>query len=193
MKRFKVLFSQRRLQVLVAMAALLLAVAVVVGSGANFTASQANAGNIFTTGTLAMTDSQVGAVVTFTTPGHTYKMRPGDVATGTATIKNTGDVPGAFVLTKTMVADAGNMGATLDLLIKEGATTIYTGKLNGTITNLVLGSNWLPAASHTYDFTVTWSNGHPGDSGSDAADNALMGKTCTYDFTWTATANSTIN
>ena len=58
MKRFKVLFGQRRFQVLVTMAVLLLAVSVIVASGANFTAQTANAGNVFTAGALTMTNDK---------------------------------------------------------------------------------------------------------------------------------------
>ena len=48
MKRFKILFGQRRFQVLATMAVVLLAVSVVIASGANFTATSANPGNVFT-------------------------------------------------------------------------------------------------------------------------------------------------
>jgi spore coat-associated protein N len=188
MKRMKVLFGQRRLQVLLTLAVLLLAVSVVIGSGANFTATSANAGNAFTAGNLSMNNDVPGAIF-LTTPA---RMRPGATSTGTVTISNTGDVPGQFSLTKTATSDPNDLGARLDLLIKEGSTTIYTGKLNAAMGTLDL-LTWQTTgatASHTYTFTVTWTNNTP--SG-DAADTALMGKTCTYRFDWTAIANSTIN
>ena len=50
MKRMRVLFGQRRMQLLATAAVLLLAVGVVVGSGANFSTSAASAGNTFTAG-----------------------------------------------------------------------------------------------------------------------------------------------
>ena len=187
MKRMKVLFGQRRLQVLLTLAVLVLAVSVVVGSGANFTATSANAGNVFTAGTLSMSNNRAGAIF-LTTPA---LMRPGASSTGTVTISNTGDVPGQFSLTKTATSDPGNLGAALDLVIQEGAIlpVVYTGKLNGAISNLGLGI-WQPVGSHTYTFTVTWPNNSPA---SDVADTALMGKICTYRSDWTAIANSTIN
>ena len=58
MKRFKILFGQRRLQVLVALAALLLAVSVVIGSGASFTSTSANPSNVFTAGNLSHSNSK---------------------------------------------------------------------------------------------------------------------------------------
>jgi hypothetical protein len=186
MKRVKVLFGQRRLQVLVAMAALLLAVSVVIGSGASFTSSTANAGNLFTGGILSHTNSKApGAILTLS------KMRPGDSVSGTVTLSNTGDVPGKFTLSKSMVTDADGLGAELNLVITEGATTVYTGTLAGVLTNKDL-STWKPAPdpsqTHTYTFTVTWPNtGVAGD------DNVFMGKSATYRFDWTGLADSTVN
>jgi spore coat-associated protein N len=187
MKRMKVLFGQRRLQALLTLAVLLLAVSVVIGSGANFTATSANAGNVFTAGNLTMTNNRAPGAIFLATPA---KMRPGDTSTGTVTITNTGDVPGQFSLSETVTSDPDNLGAKLDLVIKEGVSpAIYTGKLNA-IGTLGLGI-WQPiTGTHTYTFTVTWPNNPPT---SDAGDTLLMGKTCTYRFDWTAIANSTIN
>lgn len=185
MKRFKVLFGRRRLQVLLTLAILILAVSVVIGSGANFTATSANAGNTFTAGNLTMSNDRAPGAIFLTTPA---RMRPGDTSTGSVTIANTGDVPGQFSLSEIATSDPDNLGARLDLLIQEGATTIYTGKLNAMPTQ-GLGI-WQATDSHTYTFTVTWPNNPPA---SDAADTALMGRICTYEFDWTAIANSTIN
>jgi len=186
MKRMKFLFGQRRMQVLLTLAVLLLAASVVIGSGANFTSQSANPSNVFTAGNLTMGNDVPGAIFV-----STAKMRPGDVRSGTVTISNTGDVPGQFSLTKTASSDPDNLGARLDLLIKEGSTTIYTGKLSAMGAQDLL--IWQPTgatSSHTYTFTVTWPNN---PLTSDAADTALMGKTCTYRFDWTAIANSTID
>ena len=185
MKRMKILFGPRRTHTLVALAGLLLATGVAIGSGANFTATSANAGNAFTAGALSMSNSAAPGAIFLSTPP---KMRPGDVSSGTVTLSNTGDVPGQFSLSKTATSDPDNLGAVLDLSIKEGSTTIYSGKLSAMGTQ-GLGI-WQPAGSHTYTFTVTWPNNPPT---SDAADTALMGKACTYRFDWTAIANSTIN
>ena len=170
---------------MVALAGLLVAAGVTIGSGANFTATSANAGNAFTAGALSMSNSAAPGAIFLSTPS---KMRPGDVSSGTVTLSNTGDVPGQFSLSKTATSDPDNLGAALDLAVKEGSTTIYSGKLSAMGTQ-GLGI-WQPAGSHTYTFTVTWPNDPPT---SDAADTALMGKACTYRFDWTAIANSTIN
>ena len=97
MKRMKVLFGQRRLQVLLTLAVLLLAVSVVIGSGANFTSQSANAGNIFTAGNLSHSNNKSGAILT------ADKMKPGDMAPGTVVITNDGDIAGAFTLTNSNV------------------------------------------------------------------------------------------
>ena len=189
MNRMKFLFGQRRMQVLLTLAVLLLAASVVIGSGANFTATSANAGNAFTAGNLTMSYNPAGAFLT--TPA---KMRPGAISTGTVTISNTGDVPGQFSLSDTVTSDTYHLGAALDLLITDPnatPTTVYNGKLDEMGTQgLGIWQSAGPTSSHTYTFTVTWPNNHPA---SDEADTALMGKSCTYKFDWTAIANSTID
>ena len=82
MKRFKVLFGQRRFQVLATMAVLLLAASVVVASGASFTSQSANAANVFSSGTLAMTNTPTGFTATVS------HMVPADSYTGTIVIQN---------------------------------------------------------------------------------------------------------
>ena len=53
MKRFKVLFGNRRMMVLLTLAILVLAATALVASSASFTATSANAGNVFTAGSLS--------------------------------------------------------------------------------------------------------------------------------------------
>ena len=195
MKRMKFLFGQRRMQVLLTLAVLLLAASVVIGSGASFTSQSANTGNVFTAGNLSMSNDLNGdPIVQFVTP----KMRPGDSVNGTVTLSNTGDVPGAFSLTKSAVTGSAGLAAKLDLVIQEvnglgadvGAAT-FTGKLNVAISNQSLGI-WQATgatATHHYKFTVTW----PNSPRMDAGDNLLKGASASCDFTWDATANSTIN
>jgi hypothetical protein len=75
-----------------ALAAVLAAVGLTVGSGANFTASAANPGNIFATGSLSIGNSPSTAL--FNATG----LKPGDTATGTVDIQNTGTLSGTFSL-----------------------------------------------------------------------------------------------
>jgi len=173
MKRFRVLFGQRRLQVLVALAATLLAVSVVVGSGANFTATSANASNIFSAGTLSMSNTPTGMSFNVT------KMIPGQSASGSVVIKNTGDVSGTFYLEAVgITGETKAFGSELRLVINDGTTDIYTGTLSG-LAQHNLGV-WAPAAQKTYTFTVSFPNTTAG------AENPYMGGTVTAAFNWTA-------
>jgi len=184
MKRFKVLFGQRRFQALVTIAAVLLAASVVAASGANFTSTSANPSNTFTAGNLHQTNSKDGAAILTVT-----KMKPGDTQSGTVTITNDGDLGGTFTLVKTITANVpgangGDLGTVLNLTIKDGATTVWTGKLGAAMGTVALGA-WAPAAAHTYDFTVAFPDG--GTPGSNTTgDNSYKGSSITAQFTWTA-------
>ncbi|MEI6726403.1 MAG: hypothetical protein WCN81_09300 [Actinomycetes bacterium] len=191
MKRFKVLFGQRRMQVLLTLAVLLLAVSVVIGSGANFTATSANPANVFSAGNLAQTNSKTGAAILTAA-----LMKPGDTATGTVTITNSGNIPGRFSLSTSNLVDTagangGKLSAVLTLKITDGTNTVYTGPINavGTVQlpNTFLPSvfPWPAAAAHTYTFTVTFPDGGtPGTA--TTGDNAYKGSSMTMQFDWTA-------
>ena len=71
---------------------MLAAVGITVGSGANFTASAANPGNAFSTGTLVIANSPSTALLSLT------GMKPGDTASSTVDITNTGSLAGDFAL-----------------------------------------------------------------------------------------------
>ncbi len=185
MKRIKVLLGQRRFQVLVTMALLLLAVSVVIGSGANFTATSANPGNVFTAGALSIgnfkSDGSTpngGSLIENLTASN---MKPTDSISGTAVIKNTGTVSGTFTLTGALVAGYDpTFASVLHLkVVEDGTTTIYDGAFAGfSAINLTSGTPWAAGAAHTYVFTVNWT--------SNAADNSCMGKSATIGFTWNA-------
>ncbi len=185
MKRFKFLFGQRRFQALLTIAAIMLAASVVAASGANFTSTSANPSNVFTAGNLHHSNSKDGVAIL-----KAEKMKPGTTATGSVTISNDGDIPGTFTLTKTITDSAagpngGDLGAVLDLTIKEGATTVWTGKLSAAMGTVNLGT-WADGAAHTYDFTVSFPDdpGTPSDNA--AGDNAYKKSSVTARFDWTA-------
>jgi spore coat-associated protein N len=198
MKRMKVLIGKRRVMVIATLAILVLAAAALVASSASFTAKTVNAGNLFTAGKLDMTNDKAPNAINV----DLSNMRPGDSTNGTVTLSNVGTVPGHFYLTKTVVQDADGLGNVLHLKITDTsqtpATTVYDGALSGALDNTHFGDlgvwqNSGATATHTYSFTVSWSNNHPADGGSDAADTNVMGKNCKYSFSWDAVANSTIN
>ena len=117
MSRLSVLVSRPR-RTLAALATVLVAVGITAASGADFTATSANADTTFATGTL-----------TISTPprarrsSSTADMRPGDPArTGTVDIKNTGSLSGVFELTRGTVVDSDatyKLSTKLNLVIKD--------------------------------------------------------------------------
>jgi hypothetical protein len=99
MSRLRLLAANPRLA-LGALLTLLLAAAAVVGSGADFTASSANPANTFAAGTLTISNSKEGAAV-LSASG----LKPGNSATGTVDIENTGDIDGVFSIASTITED----------------------------------------------------------------------------------------
>jgi spore coat-associated protein N len=167
---------------LAALAVVLAAVGITVGSGANFTASAANPGNVFTTGTLSIGNSPSTAL--FTASG----LKPGDVNTGTVDITNTGSVTGDFALKTANATGSTALLGQLDLVVADcgawtttapscttGTTNVYSGKL-GSLTNAALGS-YAGGVKHRYKFTVTLPS---------STDDTFQGKTAQVDFAWSA-------
>lgn len=188
MHRLNALIAQPK-RTLATLGAILAAVGVAVGSGANFTAQTANAANTFTAGTLSMTNSQAGAVLSAS------NMKPGDVTTGTVDIKNTGSVAGVFTLSRTALNDSDNanpMSAQLNVVVKDcgdfssgtptcdaGDPNRYSGTLAAMTGSQAL-STFAAGEEHRYQFTTTFASG---------AGNAYQGDSSTATFTWDATSN----
>jgi hypothetical protein len=190
MKRMKFLFGQRRMQVLLTLAVLLLAVSVVIGSGANFTSQSANPSNTFTAGNLTHLNSKNSAALFTIT-----KMKPGDIVSGTVDITNTGDIPGTFTLTNSNVVDLPLPALSTLLTVKiyetkvlpiPGAETqIYggvSGALIGTNPNLTLTGAFAVNEKRSYRFEVTFPNGTP------AHDNPYKLSSTSIEYDWTATS-----
>ena len=166
---------------LAALAVVLAAVGITVGSGANFTASAASPGNSFATGTLSMTAPNTAV---FTSAG----MKPGDTVTGNVSIQNTGSLSGGFKLAtanptgtttllgqlNTVVTDCGTYTTTPPSC--TGGTDVYTGTLAG-LSNVNLGT-YAGGDKHYYKIAVTLDS---------STDNTFQGKTAGIDFSWSAT------
>jgi hypothetical protein len=179
--------SPRKL--LIAFGALLISAAVAVGSGANFNSASANPGSLITAGTITVTDSLAGQSILNVTA-----LKPGATTSGTADIKNAGNVPAQLTLAPVnlvnvpasppfsskltlLVQDAGDPSCTVSCPAK---VTVYSGTL-GAMGTLALGT--FPAgATHRYTFAVTFPDG-----GSNGADDAYGGAATTVDYRWTAT------
>lgn len=185
MKQFRVMFGQRRFQVLVTIAVVLLAASVVIGSGATFTSTSANPDNLLTTGNLHHSSTPADGTAILTAA----LMKPGDSAHGSITLTNDGDIPGTFTLSKTITANVpglfgGDLAGKLMLTISEGGSTVWSGTIGGDLTSVGLGT-WDPGAAHTYDFTVTFpDSGTP--TSNTTEDNAYKHASITAQFVWTA-------
>ena len=167
-----------------ALAVVLAAVGITVGSGANFTAHAANPSNTFTAGTLTIGSSAASAL--FNAPN----MKPGDSVTGTVDIANTGSVPGTFTMATSNAVDTGALLGQLDLKIEDcglysgttaptcaGTNVVYNAKA-GAVGTLALGS-FAASAKHRYKIDITLPS---------STTNAFQGKTATVEFDWDAAA-----
>ena len=189
MNRISALWRSSPRTLLLGLGTIGLAAAVTVGSGADFTSTSANPSNIFTAGTMTHFNSKAGAAILTAS-----LMRPGDTASGTVDIQNTGSLSGNFSLAKTVSAETAGFASKLTIVITDngdpscvvscpGPVGVYSG------TVAAMGSQALGAfaagATHRYSFVVTFPNtGAPGAG----ADNAYQGATATVLYTWTATS-----
>jgi spore coat-associated protein N len=168
-----------------ALAVVLAAVGITVGSGANFTAHSANPANTFTAGTLAIGNSASSAILSAT------NLKPGDTNTGTVDIQNTGSIPGTFSLSTSNLVDTSTLLGQLDLKVEDcglysgstapscatGTTVVYSGKANA-VGTAALGS-FAANAKHRYQFSVTMPS---------TIANTFQGKTASVEFDWDAAA-----
>jgi hypothetical protein len=169
---------------LAALGVVLAAVGLTVGSGASFTASAANPGNAFSTGTLVIANSPSTALLSVT------GMKPGDTSSSTVDITNTGSLAGDFALKTSTptgytallgqmqltVVDCGAWTTTAPGCTTGTTTNVYTGTVSG-LTNASLG-NYAGAIKHRYKFTATLPS---------STDDTYQGKTAGIDFAWSAT------
>jgi spore coat-associated protein N len=178
--------ARHPMRVLGALSALIAAVAVAVGSSASFTASSANPSNTFAAGTLSILNSKEGLAV-LTASG----MKPGDSATGTVDVQNTGSLSGAFSLSRSNIVDsdgANPLSAKLNLVVKDcgdfssGTPACDVGdpvKYSGTIA--AMGSTALGTFAgneeHRYEFAVTFDS---------SADDVYQGANSSVQFDWDA-------
>jgi hypothetical protein len=190
MKRFKVLFGNRRAMVLVTLAILVLAAAALVASSASFTASSANINNTFATGNLTMTNGTVSFPA--------GKLMPGKSLAGTVNLTATADGGTASLYMKrTALTGDASLANKLTLAITEShsvdgmtwstpvsvypaaaldAAALGTG--NGAL--MVSVPNSAAGMQYRFAFTVNFPDGGVG------ADNALKNLNCTPTYVFTA-------
>jgi hypothetical protein len=80
-------------------------------------------------------------------------MKPGDIASGTVVITNSGSLPADMSLA---IAGSNNLPDANELVLtikNELGTTVYTGPVTN-VAAQALGTTWAAGASHTYTVTV---------------------------------------
>ncbi len=190
MSRLSNLVSRPR-RTLAALATVLVAVGITAASGADFTATSANADTTFATGTLTILNAQEGQAIW----SSTSDMRPGDPArVGTVDIKNAGSLSGVFSLKRGTVSDSNStykLSTKLNLVVKDcgvfvgttaptcdpGDTAVFTSNPISTMNGNVPLGTYAAGEQHRYEFSVTVDT---------SADNNYQGKNSVVPFSWAA-------
>ena len=187
MSRFKILAANPR-RSLAALATVLVAVGITGASGANFNAASANPTNVFTAGTLTMSNSKANAAVLTAS-----NLRPGAPATpattGTVDIKNTGSLSAPFTLSKGTLTNTDGvnpLSGKLNIVVNDCGVDVdcatksllYTGTVAGMGSNLALGT-FASNATHRYEFNVDLDG---------TAGNVYQGGSSTVQFVWNTTS-----
>ncbi len=158
-----------------ALAGLLAAASVAVGSGATFSSQSANPSNTFAAGTLVQSNSKAGAAIVTGA-----NLKPGDVKSGEVTITNSGSLAGTFKLSELNAANgfaAGSLQLKIEDVTGATATQVYAGDFDAVpAAGISLGS-FAAGQARTYRFTVTLVT---------AAGNGDQGKSDDAEFEWTA-------
>jgi spore coat-associated protein N len=186
MSRMQIL-ARRPKRTLGALAVVLTAVGIAVGSGADFTAQTANPSNTFASGTLTMSNSKDAAAILTAS-----NMKPGDSSTGTVDIQNTGTLVGTFSLSRSALSNSDAtfpMAEKLNLVVKDcgdfsagtptcdvGDPAKYTGTLAAMSSSVGLGT-FAASDKHRYQFAVTFDS---------SAGNDYQGDSSTATFQWNA-------
>jgi hypothetical protein len=193
MKRIKVLIGKRRVMVIATLAILVLAAAALVASSASFSASttKANVNNMFTTGNLTLTEG--------TNPGLTFDpglYMPGKAHAGTVTFDVTSNGgTSSLYLKQTTNLTANVLAPRLDLVVKNGANTVYSGTVGAAdiaagvkLTGITV-PNSSTATPYTFTFSVTLHDSDDHTLANAGADNAYRNINCTPTFVFTAVSD----
>lgn len=173
---------------LATVAALLAGAGLVLGSSASFTTKAAHPANKFSAGTLSISDSEDGAILT------AQGMSPGEEAVGAVDISNTGSVAGTLTLTRPFLEDsdeANPLSARLRVLVRDCGSfadgppdcrtvdpVVYDGSLAEMDAASSLGT-FSPSEAHRYQFRVSLDA---------SAGNAFQGASATATFRWDETS-----
>lgn len=146
----------------------------------------ATARTAFASGVFAQSNSRNGAAILGASA-----MRPGDAVSGEVTITNTGDLAGAFRLSRVDLGEQPGAGGgllstrlalqVLDVTDPGAPSALWSGAL-GAFTDRDLGT-FQPHQARSYRFTATFPDAGPG------SDNAFAGASTTTRFVWAASAD----
>ena len=181
MKRVSALWQASPRKVVGALLILMLAAMMAVASGASFTSTTPNVGNVVAAGVMKIdTDKNGGAILDI------HGLVPGHHDSGTVTLSNTGDADGVLTLSKSNVSNNGApLSSKVDLVITDlsDGSTVYSGKI-GSMGNRPAGTI-AKGTSKSYDFTVTFPDADANQATS-GSDNAYQGASTSVDFAWNA-------
>jgi hypothetical protein len=187
MQRVSALWQASPRKLVGALCVLMLAAMMAVASGASFTSTSANTGNIVTAGTLEHDNTTPNTDHTIL---NVQDLMPGESAEGYVTLENTGDGDGLLTLDKSNLVNTPASPAfsnKLDLLIQDvtnplSPVTKYTGKL-GAMTQLTNLGTVAPSNERSYKFTVTFPDGGVPASAT-TGDNRFKNASTQVDYNW---------
>jgi|tagenome__1003787_1003787.scaffolds.fasta_scaffold20819845_2 hypothetical protein len=178
MQRIPALWQASPRKLVSALFILLLAAMMAVASGASFTSSTPNVGNVVAAGIMKIdTDNNGGAILKIRglVPGATHAQ------SGTVTLTNRGDADGVLTLSKSSLVNSPTApalsGRVVVDIVDEAGQSVYSGKL-GAMPAVPAGTI-AKGGTKTYTFTVTFPEGGAGD-------NAYQGASTTLDYNWDA-------
>ncbi len=186
MQRVSALWQASPRKLVGALFILMMVAMMAVASGASFTSTSANVGNIVTAGTLEHSN------VTGNTD-HTIlnvaDLMPGHSDTGTVTLKNTGDGDGVLTVDKSNLVNSNPalpFSSKLMLKIQDvtdpvNPVDIYDGRL-GTMGSQAMGTV-APNAERTFLFTVEFPDGGTPSSAT-TGDNRYKNAQTQVDYNW---------
>ncbi|MDF2651506.1 MAG: hypothetical protein K0Q73_7311 [Paenibacillus sp.] len=155
--------------------ALLLLIGQVGTTTALFTDSVANSNNIMATARLSVATSPATALI------NVSNLVPGDTITRTIDVQNTGTVSFTYKITNSSSTNTllwTNKTNGLQLDIKQGAATYYTGPISDLNVNIAPDLNLTASSTHTLTFTISFPV---------LADNTFQQLSETIAFTFSAT------
>jgi spore coat-associated protein N len=142
-----------RIKLALAAVALILAAFTTALSSASFTTSATSSGNLFTAGTLHISNSRDGQAILTAT-----ELRPGETRQGTCTITNSGPVAFSLQVLNAGVTDSTTppLSNALTLTIFDAASGVqlWTGAWNS-FSSIFLGT-FAPGEARDYGFSLTF-------------------------------------